>query len=68
MIFSDLKEVLLLADVSEALPEGVREAGAVIRSRGDEAELPKEGVSPALDPVEVIREKLGRVYLRVFFL
>ena len=68
MIFSDLEQVLFLADVAKALPEGVSETGAVIRRGGDESVLAEECVSPALYSVEVIREELGRVHFRIFLL
>ena len=68
MIFSDLEQVLFLADVAKTLPEGVREAGAVIRRGGDEPVLAEESVSPALYSVEVIRKELGRVHFRIFLL
>ena len=68
MIFSNLQQILLFADVTEAFPEGVRKAGAVVRRRCDKAEFSEKCVSAAFDTVEVIREKLGRIDFGVFLL
>ena len=68
MIFPNLQQILLFADVTEAFPEGVREAGSVVRRRRDKAEFSEKSVSPAFDTVEVIREKLGRIDFGVFLL
>ena len=68
MVFSDLKQVLLFADVTEAFPESVRETGAVVRRSGYETELPEEGVSAAFDAVEVVGEEFRWIHFRIFLL